>query len=111
MQRTANAFQRLPTPVAVVVSALLAGLLGLAIGIGGALLAIYVHDRGNSKGDNWVVGISALFGVGTFVFVTALCWLSKAHHRITWRTPLLSLTFCFVFPVIATVYMGDSYYS
>jgi hypothetical protein len=110
VKRTRNLFQRLPFPVAIALSVVTAGTGSLLIGVTAGWGAIYIYDRGNSKGNDVAVGISALLAAGTFVFVTAFTSLSKLHHDITWRTPGFALGCCLVSAAAVTCLLWDSYY-
>ncbi len=104
-------YRRIPSAGAVVLSAIVAGILALLAAVAGAITGIYIYDRGMSKGDDLAVGMIGLFAVGTFVFVIAFAWLNKLHHNISLRTPVLTLAFCFTLVVVVTVLMWDSHYS
>lgn len=80
---------------------------GSAAGVG----AIYLFDRGMSKGDDLGVGISGLFAVGTFVFVTVISLLSKLHHTVDWRTPGFAVAFCLAVAALVTWLSSDPSYS
>jgi len=75
------------------------------------MIGIYLYDRGTSKGNDLAVGMIGLLAVGTFVFVTVFAWLSKVHHKISWRTPAFTLALCLALAAFTTCLMWDSYYS
>ncbi len=111
MSRLIEAYRRLPVSAALLFSAVSSGFLGLLVGIAGAISAVYVYDRGMSKGDDLAVAIAGLLAAGTFTFVTMFTWMRKLHHAITWRTPVVSLGLCLVVAASVTVLMWDSGYS
>jgi uncharacterized membrane protein len=91
-----------------VFAAIVAFVLATIFGFLGALAAMYLYDRANSKGDDLTVGFGGLFAVGTFTFVVAFTWLQKLHHPISSRTPLFAFCVSLLPPVAVTLAsLGD----
>jgi hypothetical protein len=111
MTRVVETYRRIPVAVAFVLSAIVAGALAILAGVAGGMFGIYLYDRGMSKGNDLAVGMTGLSAVGTFVFVTAFAWLTKLHHKISWRTPAFALAFCLAVVAVITGLMWDSNYS
>jgi hypothetical protein len=86
----------------------------LAVGLFGAIAAVFLYDNGRSKGNDLAVALIALHSVGTFVFVTLLTYLWSRRLRITWRVPIVALAGCFTLLVVNTIVASstyDEYYS
>jgi hypothetical protein len=98
MTRVVETYRRIPVAVAFVLSAIVAGALAILAGVAG-------------EGNDLAVGMTGLSAVGTFVFVTAFAWLTKLHHKISWRTPAFALAFCLAVVAVITGLMWDSNYS
>lgn len=81
--------------------------LATACGFLGGDTAMYLYDRGRSKGDDAAIGLGGLFAVGTFTFVVAFTWLQKTHHPVSSRTSLYAFYVCLVLPVLATLLFAD----
>jgi hypothetical protein len=91
-----------------VFSAIAAFVLATIFGFLGAIAAMYLYDRANSKSDDLTVGFGGLFAVGTFTFIVAFTWLQKTHHPISSRTPLFAF-YASLFPPVAVTLasLGD----
>jgi len=94
-------------------SAIVASALAAIAGFLGAYAAMYLYDRGTSKGDDGAVALGGLFAVSTFTFVVTFTWLQKKHHPISSRTSLFAFYACLVLPALVTVMLADEmdYYS
>jgi hypothetical protein len=91
-----------------VLAAIAAFVLATIFGFLGALAAMYLYDRANSKGDDLTVAFGGLFAVGAFTFVVAFTWLQKLHHPISSRTPLFAFCASLLPPVAVTLAsLGD----
>jgi hypothetical protein len=108
---TMKSFRRLPMPIAVMLAAISAIILSLFTGLVAACGAVYVYDKGEGKGDDLAIGISALCAVGTFVFVTTFSGISGLHHNIEWRTPNAALAICLVVVAVITWIMWNINFS
>jgi hypothetical protein len=95
-------YRGIPPAVAFVVAAMLSFVLAVISGILGGLAAMYLYDRGNSKGDDFAIALGGLFAVGTLTFVVVFTWLQKIHHPISSRTPLFAFYSCLTLPAVAT---------
>ena len=111
MKRVVETYRHIPIVSAIVLSAIIAAVFGFLAGLVGAIAGIYLYDRGMSKGNDVAVGMTGLLAVGTFVFVTLFAWLSKLHHKISWRTPAFTLAFCVAVAAVVTGLMWDPDYS
>ena len=106
----ASLFRRLPSPIAFSASILSAAILSILFGLMAGWCSIFLFDRGNSKGNDLAVGLSAFFAVGTFCCVVVFSWLCQLYSRISWRTPLFALLICLSLPTCVTLLMWDPFY-
>jgi O-antigen/teichoic acid export membrane protein len=106
-------YRTLPARTTSIFAAILALALATVWGFLAAYAAMYLYDRGTSKGDDAAVALGGLFAVGTFTFVVVFTWLQKAHHTISSRTSLFAFYACLVLPALITVMSADEmdYYS
>jgi hypothetical protein len=93
-------YRALSSVVTSVFAAIAAFVLATICGFLGAFAAMYLYDRGYSKGDDLTVGFGGLFAIGTFTLVVAFTWLQKMHHPISSRTPLFAF-YASLFPPVA----------
>ena len=96
-------FRAITNGFAFVVAAVVSFVLAVVCGCLGAFAAMYLYDRGMSRGDDFAVLLGGFFALGTFTFVVVFTWLQKVHHLVSSRTPLFALYACLVFPALATV--------
>lgn len=106
-------YRTLPARATSIFAAIAALALATVCGILAAYTAMYLYDRGTSKGDDGAVALGGLFAVGTFTFVVVFTWLQKAHHTISSRTSLFAFYACLLLPALITVMSADEmdYYS
>lgn len=100
-------YRSVPNGLAFVLAAVVSFLLAAAAGIVGGYAAMYLYDRGMSRGNDFAVSLGGLFSVGTFSFVVAFTWLQKVHHPVSSRTSLFALCTCLVLPVLTTLMSAD----
>ena len=96
-------YRSVPNAIAFVLAAVLSFMLAAAAGIFGGFTAMYLYDRGMSRGNDFAVSLGGLFSAGTFTFVVLFTWLQKVHHPVSSRTSLFAFCACLVLPVLATV--------
>ena len=96
-------YRRISTGFAFVLSAATSFVLALVSGILGGFAAMYLYDRGMSRGNDLAVGLGGLFAVGTFTFVVVYTWLQKVHHSISSRTSSFAFCACLTLPTVSTV--------
>jgi hypothetical protein len=77
-------------------------------GILGGLAAMYLYDRGISKGDDLAVFPGGLFAVGTCIFVLVFTRLEKVRHSVSSRTSLFAFYACLVLPAIDTALLRSN---
>ena len=106
-----DTYRRVPGWAVWIVAGILSGSAALAAGIAAGIAAMYLYDRGMSKGDDLAVFLIAFLALGTFVFVVAIAWLLKKHHDISGRVPLVAMLFPFALAVIPTLMAYESNYS
>lgn len=111
MSRIADTYRRVPGWLAFVTAAIASFVLAFVAGILGAFVATYFYDRGMSKGDDFAIGMGGLFAVGTFVFIVAITWLLKLHHRVSARTPSFAWLACLALAIVSTAGLWDYDYS
>lgn len=106
-------FRRFSAGFAFVLSAAASSVLALVSGILGGFAAMYLYDRGMSRGNDVAVSLGGFFAVGTFAFVVVFTWLQKTHHPISSRTPLFAFCACLILPAVVTASNVDEmdYYS
>jgi hypothetical protein len=103
--------ERLPGVVVGLLAALLtAAVIALLFGIAVGVAAVYIYDRGQSKGDDLAVFLIGMHATLLFVFVSVFSWFRKRQSEITWLTPGVASIAPLTFAVFSTVTMGDSFY-
>lgn len=105
--RLVDRYRAVSAGTASVLAAIASFGLATVCGFLGGDTAMYLYDRGRSKGDDAAVGLGGLFAVGTFTFVVAFTWLQKTHHPVSSRTSLYAFYACLVLPVLATMLAAD----
>ena len=94
MSRVVEAYRRMPEWLFLALATIISWFLAAVTGMAGGFAAMFLYDRGNSKGNDLAVLAGGLLAVGTFTFVLLFTWLRRLRHEITWRTPLFALLFC-----------------
>jgi hypothetical protein len=105
-----NAYRGLPGSVALALSFFASSLAACSAGLLAGIGAIYLYDRGESKGDDAAIGLGGFFAVGTFVFVVFFTWLQKVHHPISSTTPLYAFYASLLPAAVATLFLADAYF-
>lgn len=100
-------YRSVPNGLAFVLAAVVSFMLAGVAGIFGGFAAMYLYDRGMSRGNDFAVSLGGLFSAGTFTFVVVFTWLQKVHHRVSSRTSLFAFYTCLALPVLATVMSAD----
>ncbi len=108
---TDTLFQRIPTPIATALAAVVAGCLSIITGTAAAWSAVSLYDHVRSKGDDIALGVCALFAVGTFVFITCFSWMVSLHHQIRWSAPVAAVAVSIGLVALATWIAWDPNYS
>lgn len=100
---------RLPTALRLFVQALLSLLGAIITGILGAVAAVYLYDRGTSKGDDLAVALIGFHAVGTFTFTSLLTFLGTRSGNASWKIPVVSLAACFFALLCTTILFSSAY--
>jgi hypothetical protein len=110
IETVVETYRRMPSVWAFAVAAV-ASLSGAAIaGLAGGFAAMYLYDRGKSKGDDLAVFASGLLAAGTFAFVMLFTWLRTLHHKTSLRTPWFAWFFCLAGSLLITFVLWPTGY-
>jgi len=101
--RLVGRYRALSSGTIFILAPTLAFVLATVFGFFGGYVAMRLYERYDPTWNVLVVGLGALFAVGTFTFVVSFTWLQQAHHPISSRTPLFALCACLFFPVATTI--------
>ena len=101
-----EAYRRMPDWSVFALAAIISWFLAAVTGIAGGFAAMFLYDRGKSKGDDLAVLLGGLLAVGTFTYVLLFTWLRKLRHEVTWRTPLFALLFCVMGSLLITGFLA-----
>ena len=110
MNQIIDRYRKIPDAWAFVAATVISFGLATVAGFFGGFAAMYLYDRGRSKGDDLAVVMSGLFAVATFTFVIGFTWLRKLHHDISARTPLLAWLICLAATAATTTLLWDRDY-
>lgn len=89
--------------------ALLSLLGAIAMGILGAVVAVYLYDRGTSKGNDLAVSMIGFHAVGTFTFTSLLTFLWTRSGNVSWKIPVSSLAACLFALFCTTILFASGY--
>jgi hypothetical protein len=110
IETVVETYRRVPSVWAFVAAAV-ASLCGATIaGIAGGFAAMYLYDRGRSKGDDLAVFASGLLAAGTFAFVMLFTWLRALHRKTSLRTPWFAWLFCLAGSLLITLVLWPTGY-
>lgn len=111
MDRGDVAMNRVPASAALilVIVTLAALVLAIVAGAVGAVAAVYLYDRGTSKGNDLAVALVGFHAMGTFAFVNVFTLLWSRKRNISWRTPAACLVACLCALALTTALFVSSY--
>lgn len=95
--------KHLPAPIHLIGGVFLARFGAIGMGILGSVAAVYLYDRGMSKGNDLAVALIGLHAVGTFSFVVLLTLLSSRFNYLSWKVPFASLAACVLVLLCTTI--------
>jgi hypothetical protein len=101
--------KRLPTTIRFIGQIFLSLVGAIGIGILAAVIAVYLYDRGTSKGNDVAVALIGLHAVGTFSFPVLLTFLSSRTSYVSWKVLIASLASCFVVLLCSTILFSSAY--
>jgi hypothetical protein len=104
-----DAMKRLPSPLVLIIVALVSLLTAIVAGVAAALSGVYLYDRARSKGNDMAVALIAFHAAGTFAFVTVFTYLWSRRGRASWNATLVSFAACVGLLVFDTVLLGSAY--
>ncbi|HXZ27431.1 MAG TPA: hypothetical protein VEG08_05455 [Terriglobales bacterium] len=104
-------YRKIPRPIASCLAAIFAWGIAFSFGMLSAGGAVYLYDRGKNDARDLAVGMTALFSVGTFLFVVLFSGLQRLHHEISARTPRITLAVCLAVAAAATALLWDRNYA
>jgi len=107
-KQSVDRYRRMPPGLAFVAVSVVSSVLAVISGFLGGLAAIYLYDRGTSRGDDFAVFLGGLFSVGTCIFVLVFTRLQKVRHSVSSRTSVFAFYACLVLPAIDTVLLRSN---
>ncbi len=81
----------------------------LAVGLFGAIAAMFLYDQGRSKGNDVAAGLIGLYAAGTFTFVIVFTSLWSRRALVSWRIPVGAFGACIGTLVLNTVVVFAAY--
>jgi hypothetical protein len=84
-------------------------LVAITAGIVGALAAVYLYDRGMSKGNDLAMALIGLLTFGTFAFVVTLTVFWSRRGIAWWRVAVGALSVCFCLLLGTTILFSSGY--
>ena len=84
-------------------------IVALAIGLFGAIAAVFLYDQGRSKGNDLAVALIGLHSAGTFAFVVLFTYLWSRKAPVSWRAPVAALGACVAALLVNTILASSAY--
>jgi uncharacterized membrane protein YeaQ/YmgE (transglycosylase-associated protein family) len=101
--------KRLPAPLVFTLAASISLLVAILGGIIGAVVCVFLYDRGRSKGNDLAVSLIALHTIGTFIFISLLTFLWTRRGSVSWKIPIGCFTACLCALALDTVLFSSAY--
>ena len=106
--QSVDRYRRMPPGLAFVAVSVVSSVLAVISGVLGGFAAMYLYDRGMSKGDDLAVFLGGFFAVGTCIFVLVFTRLEKVRHAVSSRTSVFAFYACLALPAIDTVLLRSN---
>jgi hypothetical protein len=81
----------------------------LAVGLLGAIAAVFLYDQGRSKGNDLAVALIGLHSFATFTFVVLFTSLWSRRAAVSWHIPIGALAACFGALLLNTIVASSAY--
>ena len=101
--------KRISTPIAFFLIALISMVAAVSAGVLGAAAAVFLYDRGTSKGNDLAVALIGLHAVGTFAFVVLFTFLCSRRGYAHWKLPFGALAACVGLLGVNTLFFSSAY--
>ena len=101
--------RRFPAPLAFILVGLASVIIATLAGAVGAVAAVYLYDRGTSKGNDLAVSLIGFHAAGTFTFVTVFTLLWARRGNTPWWCPIAAFAACLGLLVCDTVLNWPNY--